>query len=386
METIKLYQQDAYLQAFSAMVQGCQPAGGLWSIVLDQTAFYPEGGGQPADQGIITADGTTVRVLDVQEQDGEILHTCDGPLSVGQAVTGQLDWARRFDHMQQHSGEHIVSGMLCSAFHCDNVGFHLGSDTVIIDYNTDITWDQVMSVEQSANQYIWEDHPLEVLYPSPEELAHLPYRSKKELTGQVRITRFPGADLCACCGTHVSRSGQVGLVKFLSCQKFRDGVRLELLCGRRAMTHLADCWQQNRQIGQLLSVQHHHTYEAVCRLQQELQDSKMRAAQMEAAWFDAVARQYQGAGNVLLMEPELSSDSLRRLCDAVAQSCGGRCAAFAGQDSSYKYAIIHPGQDIRSLIGELNAALQGRGGGRDGFAQGSLRASEEQIRAFFENH
>ncbi len=240
METTKLYYEDAYLREFDAAVLSCQEEQGRYLVVLDRTAFYPEGGGQPADHGVLGG----VAVTDVQERNGVVCHTCAGPLAVGSTVHGAIDWQRRFDHMQQHSGEHIVSGMLCAAFHCDNVGFHMGTDVVTIDYNADIRWEQVLEVEQEANRYIWEDHPCRVTFPSPAEREALPYRSKKTLTGAVRLTEFPGADLCACCGTHVSGSGQVGLVKFLSCQKFREGVRLELVCGGRAMAHLCRSWQQ----------------------------------------------------------------------------------------------------------------------------------------------
>ena len=210
METTKLYYEDAYLREFDAAVLSCRKEQGRYLVVLDRTAFYPEGGGQPADHGVLGG----VAVTDVQERDGVVCHTCAGPLAVGSTVHGAIDWQRRFDHMQQHSGEHIVSGMLCSAFHCDNVGFHMGADIVTIDYNADIRWDQVLEVERQANRYIWEDHPCRVTFPSPAEREALPYRSKKTLTGAVRLTEFPGADLCACCGTHVSGSGQVGLVNF----------------------------------------------------------------------------------------------------------------------------------------------------------------------------
>ena len=258
METKKLYYDDVYCRAFTARVTGCVQEKKTWLVTLDQTAFYPEGGGQPADCGTLGG----AKVLDVQERAGEIVHTCDRALPVGEEVAGELDWARRFDHMQQHSGEHIVSGMLCAAFHCDNVGFHMGESVVTIDYNAEMTWEQVLEIEQRANRYIWENHAIEITWPTREELAHIPYRSKKALEGPVRLTGFPGADLCACCGTHVMRSGEVGLVKFLSCQKFRDGVRLELLCGERALRALAASWEQNLRIGQALSVKGEKTFAA----------------------------------------------------------------------------------------------------------------------------
>ena len=379
METVKLYYENAFTQDFTAVVESCGAVKGGFAVVLDRTAFYPEGGGQPADHGTLGE----ARVLDVHEKDGVVTHLCDRELPVGAAVSGRIDWARRFDHMQQHSGEHIVSGMLCSTFHCDNVGFHMGADVVTIDYNADITWEQVLEVEQRANAYIWEDHPVHIWYPSPAELAALPYRSKKELTGAVRITEFPGADMCACCGTHVERSGQEGLVKFLSCQKFRDGVRLELLCGRRAADYLSACWEQARQIGQSLSVKPEASFPAVSRMQAELLHTKERAARLEEQSFAHTAAEYADKGDTVLVTGPLEGDGARRLCDAVAQTCGGRCAVFAGEDGAYRYAVIHTGQDIRPLVKDMNDTLHGRGGGRDGFAQGSAACTAEEIRVFF---
>ena len=379
METIKLYYQDAFLRRFDATVLDCAADKKAWRVVLDRTAFYPEGGGQGADHG--TLGGVNVR--DVHEADGVIYHTCDKPLPVGETVTGEIDWQRRFDHMQQHSGEHIVSGMLCSTYHCDNTGFHMGADTVTIDYNADIPWEGVLEIERRANRYIWENHPIVIRYPEPAELAALPYRSKKALEGPVRITEFPGADMCACCGTHVETSGQVGLAKFIGWQKFRDGVRLELLCGQRALDYLSACWEQARQIGQALSVKPETSAAAVERMQGELLTAKERAARLEEQVFAHTAAQYAGAGDVLLITEPLEGDGVRRLCDAVAQSAGGRCAVFAGADGAYKYAVIHAGQDIRPLVKDMNTALHGRGGGRDGFAQGSAACTAEEIRAFF---
>lgn len=381
METIKLYYQDAFLRRFDATVLDCAADKKAWRVVLDRTAFYPEGGGQGADHG--TLGGVNVR--DVHEADGVIYHTCDKPLAVGETVTGEIDWQRRFDHMQQHSGEHIVSGMLCSTYHCDNTGFHMGADTVTIDYNADIPWEGVLEIERRANRYIWENHPIVIRYPEPAELAVLPYRSKKALEGPVRITEFPDADRCACCGTHVARSGQVGLVKLLSCQKFRDGARLELLCGRRALDYLSASWEQARQIGQALSVKPQSAAAAVGRMQEELLALKEKAAHLEEADFAHTAERYRDAGNVLHITGKLDGDGARRLCDAIARAAGGRCAVFAGSDGAYQYAVIESGGDLRPLVKDMNAALHGRGGGRDGFAQGSAACTAEDIRSFFQN-
>ena len=380
MDTVKLYYENAYTQDFTAVVESCEAVKNGFAVTLDRTAFYPEGGGQPADHGTLGE----ARVLDVHEKDGVVTHLCDRALSEGAEVSGRIDWARRFDHMQQHSGEHIISGLLCSTFHCDNVGFHMGADVVTIDYNAPITWEQALEVERRANAYIWADHPIRIWYPSAEELAALPYRSKKELTGAVRITEFPGADRCACCGTHVSSSGQVGLLKLLSCQKFRDGVRLELLCGQRALDCLAAGWEQARQIGQTLSVKPQSAFAAVSRLQEELLSLKEKAARLEEADFAHTAAQYRGAGSVLHIAEPLDGDGARRLCDAIAKAAGGRCAVFAGQDGDYRYAVIESGGDLRQFIKDMNTALHGRGGGRDGFAQGSAACTAEELRAFFQ--
>lgn len=380
MDTVKLYYENAYTQDFTAVVQSCEAVKNGFAVTLDRTAFYPEGGGQPADHGTLGE----ARVLDVHEKDGVVTHLCDRALPEGAEVSGRIDWARRFDHMQQHSGEHIISGLLCSTFHCDNVGFHMGADVVTIDYNAPITWEQALEVERRANAYIWADHPIRIWYPSAEELAALPYRSKKELTGAVRITEFPGADRCACCGTHVTSSGQVGLLKLLSCQKFRDGVRLELLCGQRALDCLAAGWEQARQIGQALSVKPQSAFAAVSRLQEELLSLKEKAARLEEADFAHTAAQYRGAGSVLHIAEPLDGDGARRLCDAIAKAAGGRCAVFAGQDGDYRYAVIESGGDLRQFIKDMNTALHGRGGGRDGFAQGSAVCTAEEVRAFFQ--
>ncbi len=378
MAAVKLYYENAFSREFTAVVTSCEAVKNGYAVTLDRTAFYPEGGGQPADHGTLGG----VRVLDAQEKDGEVVHLCDAPLAAGAEVRGRLDWARRFDHMQQHSGEHILSGMLCGTFRCDNVGFHMGAEAVTIDYNADISWEQALEVERRANEYIWEDHPVHIWYPTAEELAALPYRSKKELTGAVRLTEFPGADLCACCGTHVASSGQVGLVKLTGWQKFRDGVRLELLCGQRAADYLARCWEQSRAAGQALSVKPTDLSPAVSRLQSELTALREKAARLEEQSFAHMAAQYEGAGDVLLITEPLEGDGVRRLCDAVAKSAGGRCAVFSGADGGYRYALIAQ-EDITPLVKAMNAALSGRGGGRNGFAQGSAACTAEEIRAFF---
>ena len=210
-ETRKLYYEDVYQKEFTAEVLECRETDRGYEVVLDQTAFYPEGGGQPCDLGTLNG----ISVVDVQEKGSEIVHYTEKPLETGSKVTGKIDWARRFDLMQQHSGEHIVSGLVHEAYGYDNVGFHMSSDVITVDFSGVLTETQLAEIEAETNQKIWENTPVEIFYPPKEELEKLSYRSKKELTGQVRLVRFPGSDLCACCGTHVTHTGEIGAVKTL---------------------------------------------------------------------------------------------------------------------------------------------------------------------------
>ena len=383
----KLYEQDPFLVKFQAQVLSCVQGRKGFDIVLDRTAFYPEGGGQPFDTGRLETGERQVKVLEVHSRDGQVVHTCGHPLEAGETVTGIIDWERRFDLMQQHSGEHIVSGLAHARWGCDNVGFHLGTEVVTIDLNAPLDGDDLAWLEQEVNRYLWLDLPVEITYPTPEELAGIDYRSKKELSGQVRIVTFPGADCCACCGTHVRSAGQVGLVKLLSVQKFREGVRIELVCGGRALDYVNRAMAQNSQVSHLLSAKVFETGAAAERLLAENEGLKAKLSALEERRFAQLAQEYAGAGAVLHFEEGLSPDGLRRLCDAILHQCGGRCACFSGgEGQGYKYAVGQAGGDLRAFTKELNQALGGRGGGKPDFVQGSVQASQADIRAFFAQH
>ena len=247
--TAKLYETGPYVQTFTATVLVCTPAGEQFAVQLDRTAFYPEGGGQPCDTGAL---GTAL-VTDVQEHGGVITHTVSAALPVGQTVEGRIDWARRRDHMEQHTGEHILSGTLHRLFGAENVGFHIGSPAVRMDMSVPLTAGQLAEAEAQANAVIRADAPVRCWYPAPEDLAKLTYRSKKEIDGAVRLVDAGGADLCACCGTHVSTTGQVGAIKILSAQSYKGGTRLAVVCGERAHQSIAAAWQDAAAVGTLLS-------------------------------------------------------------------------------------------------------------------------------------
>lgn len=380
-ETRRLYYEDVYKKEFTATVIECREQKKGYAVVLDESAFYPEGGGQPSDVGTLG----DAKVTEVHEKDGELLHYTDKALEVGAKVEGKIDWARRFDLMQQHSGEHMVSGLIHEAYGYDNVGFHMGSDTITIDLNGPLDEAQLAEIERKTNQKIWEDTQIKIIYPTAEELEKIDYRSKKELTGQVRIVEFPGVDICACCGTHVTHTGEIGMVKLLSVEKFREGVRIEMICGKRVLDYLNMVNDQNHQISVKLSAKMDKTAQAVERLQEENFRLKGQVGQLVDDMCRKEAERYAGSGSVLIFMDGMDADSVRKLADAVTQTCQGCCAVFSGNaDGSYKYAMGEKDGDLRQFTKEMNAKLNGRGGGKPFFVQGSVQASEKEIRNFFE--
>lgn len=447
MDERKLFYINPYIREFNSVVTEAGEEKGRSYAVLSETAFYPEGGGQPCDTGVLifvpdeyeagaaenakAASETAalseaaseaeseaeesapeqgkvrsrmtakyrmfleamhnrdraglkiIKVLDVHEKDGEIRHYLSESIPEGTKVHGIIDWDRRFDHMQQHSGEHIVSGMICKRFFCDNVGFHMGKETVTIDYNAEITFEDALKIEEEANRYIRENHPIEIRWPAEEERERIDYRSKKALTGDVRIVSFPGADCCACCGTHVRCSAEVSMVKFISASRFHEGTRLELLCGQRAVKYLSDCWTQNKAVGVLLHAKETETAEIVKKLHDEMAETKVRLARLEEAWFKEISEKYRGEKDVLFVTEPLTSDGVRKLAVLIGEVCDGRAAVFSGEGSDYKYAVVTNGEQAMPFVKEMNAVLSGRGGGRDSFAQGSVKATEKEIREFF---
>ena len=377
----RLYYLEPYMTECTAFVTSCRAGKKGYEIALNRTCFYPEGGGQPGDRGTLNH----IEVFDTHEKEGEIWHYTSEPLDEGTEVIAKIDWDHRFDLMQQHSGEHMVSGVIHRKFGYDNVGFHMGADMVTIDFSGILTEQQLLEVEEEVNRRIWKNDEIRCWYPDAQSLKDIPYRSKKELTGDVRIVEIPGADVCACCGIHVERTGEIGLVKLLTVQKFHSGVRVEMLSGLRAYRYLTAVQQQNRQVSQLLSAKVLETAAAAKAMAAELEEKKGRIFAMENNRFGEIAEAHRNQGNVLVREANLAADGVRRLTIALQETCGGRAAVFSGDDESgYKYAVGHPGGDLRSWVKELNSALGGRGGGKPGFVQGSVTAKWEEIVAFMQ--
>ena len=316
--TQKYYEADAYRREADAVILAAEPDGrGGGKLALDGTVFYPEGGGQPADHGTLTLpDGARLTVTDVHEQGGVIWHRVDAlpdTAAPGTAVTGRIDWAWRFDKMQQHTGEHILSGILHQMFGAENVGFHIGSDAVRMDTSVPISAEGLREAELAANRMVWQNVPVLITYPTREELARMTYRSKKEIEGQVRIVTIPGADVCACCGTHTAATGAVGQIKILAAENYKGGVRLSIVCGERALLAAQAMRQRQADIGALLSAKPSETAHAVHRVYDEYTALKFAHFGLCSELFDALAAQVAPGADAIRIVPGLDPDGLHRL-------------------------------------------------------------------------
>lgn len=379
MEVKKLYYEDSHLKEFTATVLSCEEAKGGYAVMLDATAFYPTGGGQECDLGVLG----DARVLDVKEQGEQIIHLCNKPLEAGSVVAGAIDWERRFDHMQQHSGEHLVMGQIFQKFGYHNVGFHMGGHLVTIDLNGPVSWEDLMQIERRTNEIICRNLPVKTWYPSAEELPNVKYRSKKALPWPVRIVEFAGEDVCACCGTHVKYTGEIGLVKFVSCIKFKEGVRIELASGKRAMDLFRDIFEQNRQVSQTFSAKILETGTAAQKFNEMLCQEKYRAVGLQKKIFGIIADSYAGRELVLHFEEDLQPGQVRELADAIAEKAETAVVLSGTDEAGYAICVISKTADTRQLGKELNAKLCGRGGGKPGAFQGSVKATRAQIEDFF---
>ena len=381
--TAKLYETDPYVQTFTATVLVCIPAGEQFAVQLDRTAFYPEGGGQPCDTGAL---GTAL-VTDVQEHGGVITHTVSAALPVGQTVEGRIDWARRRDHMEQHTGEHILSGTLHRLFGAENVGFHIGSPAVRMDMSVPLTAGQLAEAEAQANAVIRADAPVRCWYPAPEDLAKLTYRSKKEIDGDVRIVRIEGVDTCACCGTHVDYTGEIGVIKVLSLMNYKGGVRFSMLCGDRALENFEAKTEQMQTISNLLSAKPEKAAEAVSHLKEE---SGRKDGEINHLWQRILTMQAdvypQGQKALAVFEQGMTPVLVRQFANLLLeQEKGETVLVCSGDDASgYNYTAGSLGRDMRAFGKELNARLQGRGGGSTQMVQGTFRASREEIEKVFQ--
>ena len=380
--TLKLYDGDSHLSRFRAAVTGCEAAGEGWALTLNQTAFFPEGGGQAPDTGTIGP----ARVTDVQEREGRILHYTDRPLPVGETVDCALDWAQRFARMQGHSGEHIVSGLVHARFGYDNVGFHMAPEALTVDFNGELTAAEIEEIERAANEVVWANVAVTAEYPPPEALAAMDYRSKLDLTENVRIVTIEGVDRCACCAPHVSRTGEIGLIKITDFMRHRGGMRLTMLAGSAALGDYAEKQAQAAALSALFSARRADIVPAAQKVWDELQAARYELTGLKRELLlKELAARPETAGNLCFFVPAgFDAQSLRSLVNAAVERCGGVAAVFCGSDGEgYQYVMGSRSVDLRARAKEINGAIAGRGGGQPAMIQGSARASRAEIEAYF---
>ena len=379
--TEKLFYRDGYMKTFEAAVLSCEQSGDSYKVVLDRTAFFPEGGGQSGDIGTLNG----VQVWDTQEKEGIIYHETKEPLPVGEKVEGILDWKERFVRMQQHSGEHIISGLINRIYGYDNVGFHLGKEDVTMDFNGVLTKEQMKEIEYLANEAVFRNIEIQMLCPTEEELRDIVYRSKIEIEGQVRIIRIEGYDCCACCAPHLHRTGEIGLIKLTNVQNYKGGVRISMLAGFRALADYIEKETSVKNIAVSFSAKEHEVCDVVEHLKEEKQSLKQEINKLQMQLLSYKAMEIpEGEKAVCLMEEGLSGNEPRELVNLVLNRNVGICAVFAGNDSDgYRYVIGSRTVDTREAAKIMNEKFHGRGGGKPEMVQGSVVGSGEEIYNYF---
>lgn len=377
--TEKLYDIDSHLKEFTAtVIDSYQKADGYFTV-LDRTAFFPEGGGQASDIGYIN----DAEVYDVQLKDGIIYHYTTKPFKKGETVSGKLNFERRFDYMQQHSAEHIVSGIAHKYYGCENVGFHLGEDIVTLDFDKSLTREEILKIESLSNEAVFENVAIKAYYPDRETLKSIEYRSKKEIEGAVRIVEIEGVDYCACCAPHVNFSGEIGLIKLLGFERLRGGVRIELKAGRRALEDYNEKYLNVSKISSALCVKQNETADAVERLQKQLSDMKFELVGIKKQNLLSKVEDFNPESKVTAwFEENLEIKDLQSLADALYKKAGGIRAVFSPVADGFSFAICGEESELAEHFKAFKERFSVRGGGRGTMVQGTVVTNKTEITEF----
>lgn len=373
-----LFYKDSFLFEFDATVLVCTASEKGYKIILNQTAFYPEGGGQPADIGWLN----DTKVLDVQYKEDTIIHYTDTPITAGTFVKGKINSVHRIDLMQQHTGEHILSGILHKLYKVQNVGFHIGKEVMTADFSIFLSDEQLQKAEILANQAIQENIKVESCFYTHKELENKYYRSKKELEGPIRLVTIKDYDTCACCGVHMNTTGQIGMLKIIRSERYKSGIRLTILCGKRAYNHYQTLLEAVSDSSKLLSAKSENLVESISKLQQELLEQKTAMIARTRQYLLLKAHTCKIGEPFCLLEPDLSSNELRFYATSVAEYVQMPGIVFTTQGETFRYTISSPKQDIRPFMKQLNQRFHGKGGGKETFCQGSLQGDYDAIQDF----
>ncbi len=385
--TQRLYDSDSYLAEFDCKVINLYEEDRNYCIITDRTAFFPEGGGQTSDRGWLG----NAYVKDVQIIGGEIIHFVEKSdenvenIEIGMEITGKIDMKKRFSDMQQHTGEHICSGIVNSLYGYNNVGFHLGSEVVTIDFDGTLNEEDICKVEKLVNKAVWDNIEIKVLFPSDEELSKINYRSKIEIEGQVRIVEIPGVDVCACCAPHVKMTGEIGIIEVVSYEKYKGGTRVSILCGDRALADIRTKLNENRKISALTCAKQNETARAVERLKNEIESLKYDLVGLNRRILSAKADSLEVSDRIIFFDKGLSGKLLSDFALSIMDKAGEFVACFCPEGESVRYCIVSKQKDLRSLAKAVNTAFSGRGGGRPEIIQGSIIGEQEAVTEFLKN-
>ena len=385
--TEKSYYLDAHLGEFECKVTDLYTDERYIYIEADRTAFFPEGGGQTSDRGFLGE----AYVENVQIVDGKILHFVENneenvkKLQNSTILKGKIDMKKRFSDMQQHSGEHIFSGIVHKLYGYNNVGFHLGSEIVTLDFDGVLNEADICKVESLVNEAIWKNLEIRVLYPTDDELKAITYRSKIEIEGQVRIVEIDGVDTCACCAPHVKRTGEIGIVEVVNFEKYKGGTRVSILCGERALKDIRHKLNENRKISVLTKTKPSETAEAVERLMKEKDRLEFDLVGANREILFSKAEGIKADKKIIIFDSKLQGKLLTEFTEAIKNKAEEFAACFCGENGSYRYCIASKTVDLPPLARALNTAFNGKGGGRGEMLQGSLTGTEEDIRGFLDS-
>lgn len=382
MKTERLYYSDSYVKEFDALVVSCEELEKGYKVVLDRTAFFPEGGGQKADTGFIGE----AKVTDVQEAEDVIYHYVDRPLNASTEYICKLDWEQRFLRMQSHSGEHIVSGVVHSLYGYDNVGFHMEEDYVTVDFSGELTREQLDEVEEKTNRYIYDNIEIECFFPDEYEIENLDYRSKLDLKEGVRLVRIGEADLCACCAPHVKRTGEIGVVKILDFMRHRGGVRIVMKSGLKALFDYREKYTSVYDVSVMLSSKQHEIASYVDKKIKENENLQRNFTnfKMQIAENDKENLSYIG-DTALFITSFYDSDMMRELAN-FGMTQKELCVILSGnEESGFSYVAGSLNFDLMKFAKDFNSALNGRGGGRGTMIQGKVSATKQDVINYFNN-
>ncbi len=376
MKTEKLYDVNAYLSEFCATVLSCENKDGKYETVLDKTAFFPEAGGQPCDIGEING----IEVFDVKIESGIIYHYTKSELKAGESVNCKIDFKRRFSFMQNHSGEHIVSGIINKLYGLSNVGFHLNEEFVTLDFDGLFDRRQLDDIEYKANEVIWQNKKIKTYYPSESELKNLVFRQKKEIDGDVRIVEIEETDMCACCAPHVKSTGEIGLIKLLNFEKMRGGVRIYMKCGSLALKDYQNKFLNVSRIQALLSAKPEETADAVETLIKKTDEEKQKTAELKRKLAECIVKSAERDKTALFLK-DFDMKEICALSDMLFKEHKREKIVLSEvRSGAYLFAICAEPQRAQDLFNIIKENLSAKGGGRNGMISGTVTAGKEEIK------